>query len=136
MVLNTRTSSIPLTAVPTTDHDERGCHIGPDPVSRNTCAQGGSVLGGCPEFCGSRIHDHRTVPGRPLGDRWFDLSEEQRLKVISQIVVMEDKLSKVDLPCYGSVYYKHDLLADTVSTPIITTTENKELSLGPDVGLR
>jgi len=76
------------------------------------------------------------LSGRPIGDRWFGLSEDQRLKVISEVVQMEAKLSKVDLPAYGSIYYRHDLPADVPHTIIASTSDNKQLCVGPDVSLR
>lgn len=44
------------------------------------------------------------LPGRPIGDRWFDLSEDQRLKIISEVVQMEVRLSEIELLAYGSIY--------------------------------
>lgn len=76
------------------------------------------------------------IPGRPLGDRWFSLSEDQRLKVISEVVRIEVNLSKVDLPAYGSIYYKHDLPADVSHTTIASASDNTGLCVGPDVSLR
>ncbi|RMD44905.1 hypothetical protein DV735_g23, partial [Chaetothyriales sp. CBS 134920] len=38
------------------------------------------------------------VPGRPIGDLWFDLTEDERLKIISELVQAEVKLSKIELP--------------------------------------
>jgi aminoglycoside phosphotransferase (APT) family kinase protein len=52
------------------------------------------------------------VPGKPIGDTWFNLSEHERLKVLMQIVEMESKLFAVDLPASGSIYYARDLPAN------------------------
>lgn len=76
------------------------------------------------------------LPGRPIGDLWFDLSEDQRLKIISEIVQVEVKLSKIDLPAYGSVYYERDLPADMSRTAIAPTSDSKGLCIGPHAGLR
>ncbi|KAJ8109195.1 hypothetical protein OPT61_g7638 [Boeremia exigua] len=51
------------------------------------------------------------LPGRPLGDAWFDLSEQQRLKVLLQIVKLETKLFAIDLPASGSIYYARPYVA-------------------------
>ena len=76
------------------------------------------------------------LPGRPIGDRWFDLNEDQRLKIISEVVKTEVKLSKIELPAYGSIYYEHDLPADVSRTVIKPTSNNKGLCIGPHVSLR
>jgi len=76
------------------------------------------------------------LPGRPIRDRWFDLTEDQRLKIISGVVQTELKLSKIDLPVYGSVYYERDLPADVSRTVITPTSDIKGLCIGPHVSLR
>ena len=76
------------------------------------------------------------VPGRPIGEMWFDLSEHQRLKIISEVVQTEVKLSEIDLPAYGSVYYERDLPADMSRTVIAPTSVNEGLCIGPHVSLR
>lgn len=85
---------------------------------------------------GSEFIIMEKIPGRPLGDQWFSLSEDQRLKVISEIVRIEVNLSKIDLPTYGSIYYKHDLLPNMSSTMIASASDDKGLCIGPDVSLR
>ena len=76
------------------------------------------------------------LPGRPIGDRWFGLSEDQRLKIVFGVVQTEAKLSKIDLPAYGSIYYEQDLPAEVSRTVIAPTSDNKGLCIGPHVGLR
>jgi Phosphotransferase enzyme family len=76
------------------------------------------------------------LPGRPIGDMWFDLSEDQRLKVISELVQTEAKLSQIDLPAYGSVYYERDLPAETPRTVIAPMPNNEGLYVGPHASLR
>ena len=76
------------------------------------------------------------LPGRPVGDMWFDLSEDQRLKITSEVVRAEAKLSKIDLPAYGSVYHEHDLPTDTTRTVISPTSSIKGLCIGPHTSLR
>jgi aminoglycoside phosphotransferase (APT) family kinase protein len=71
------------------------------------------------------------IPGRPIGDRWFDLTEDQRLKIISEVVQTETQLSKIDLPAYGSVYYERDLPADMSRTAITPTSDNQGLCTAP-----
>ncbi|RMZ77403.1 hypothetical protein DV738_g4429, partial [Chaetothyriales sp. CBS 135597] len=76
------------------------------------------------------------APGRPIGDSWFDLTEDQRLKVISEVVQAEVKLSKIDLPAYGCVYYEHDLPADTRRILITPTSDSRRLCVGPHTSRR
>lgn len=52
-------------------------------------------------------------PGRPIGDAWFDLSEQERLTILTQIVKLEAKLFATNLPASGSIYYAHDLPPST-----------------------
>ncbi|PYH98574.1 kinase-like protein [Aspergillus ellipticus CBS 707.79] len=54
---------------------------------------------------GSEYIIMEKLPGRPLGDRWFDLSDRERLKVLLQIVQLEAKLHAIELPASGSIYY-------------------------------
>ncbi|RMZ75960.1 hypothetical protein DV737_g5059, partial [Chaetothyriales sp. CBS 132003] len=76
------------------------------------------------------------VPGRSIGNMWFNLSEDQRLKIISEVVRTEVKLSKIELPAYGSIYYEKDPPADIHRTRIIPTSNIKGLCIGPHVSLR
>lgn len=76
------------------------------------------------------------LPGRPIVDSWFDLSEDQRLKITSEVVQTEVKLSKIDLPAYGSIYYERDLPAEIARTAIAPTSDSKGLCIGPYVSLR
>lgn len=76
------------------------------------------------------------LPGRPIGDVWFDLTEKQRLKITSEVVRTEVKLSGINLPAYGSIYYEHDLPADVSRTVITSTSDSKGLCIGPHASLR
>lgn len=58
------------------------------------------------------------VPGRPIGDAWFDLSDEQRLKVLHDFVQLEAKLFALHLPASGSIYFAHDLPQGTSNVKI------------------
>ena len=75
------------------------------------------------------------LPGRPIGDKWFDLSRQQRLKIISEVVKTEVKLAEIDLPAYGSIYYERDLPAELSRTVIAPTSDNGGLCIGPYVDL-
>jgi hypothetical protein len=74
------------------------------------------------------------LPGRPIGDAWFDLSEPQRLQVLHDIVKLESKLFSIRLPASGSIYYAHDLELDTPKVGIPEV--NGQFCVGPYTGLR
>jgi hypothetical protein len=58
---------------------------------------------------GSKYILMEKLTGQPLGDAWFDLSEQQRLQVLHDIVKLEAKLSGIRRPASGSMYYTWDL---------------------------
>jgi hypothetical protein len=74
------------------------------------------------------------LPGRPIGEAWFDLSEQERLQVLHDIVKLELKMFNIQLPASGSIYYAGDLRQDTpkVSMPEV----DGQFCMGPYTGLR
>lgn len=74
------------------------------------------------------------LPGRPIGEAWFDLSEKDRLKILLEIVNLEAKLFTINLPASGSIYYAHDLPQDTPRIPILGSEDG--LCIGPYASLR
>lgn len=75
-----------------------------------------------PRVLGYSVHDNAVgaeyilmekLPGRPIGDTWYSLSEQERLKVLLEIVKLEAKLFTTALPASGSIYYAHDLPPST-----------------------
>lgn len=75
------------------------------------------------------------LPVRSLADRWYDLSETQRLKVTAQIVQIEAKLSQIVLPAYGSVYHVHDLPDEVERIAISSPQKAESFCLGPSTTL-
>ncbi|KAL8707350.1 MAG: hypothetical protein Q9220_007610 [cf. Caloplaca sp. 1 TL-2023] len=71
------------------------------------------------------------VAGQELGETWFRLSPEQRLKVIKQVVDIESRLFSIPLPANGSIYYKKDLSTEVVSLEIPGTSSGKDFCIGP-----
>jgi hypothetical protein len=53
------------------------------------------------------------LPKRPIGDAWFDLSEQERLQILHDIVQLEAKMFSIKLPASGGIYYARDLPSDT-----------------------
>lgn len=74
------------------------------------------------------------LPGKPIGDAWFDLSSEDRLKVLLEIVQLEAKLFAISLPASGSIYYANDLPPDTRKVSISGSEDG--LCIGPYTALR
>ncbi|OJJ67770.1 hypothetical protein ASPBRDRAFT_199991 [Aspergillus brasiliensis CBS 101740] len=81
---------------------------------------------------GSEYIIMEKLPGRPLGDRWFELSDRERLKVLLQLVQLEAKLLAINLPASGSLYYTTDLPSD--STRIVIP--GSDICIGPNVALK
>ncbi|OSS50250.1 hypothetical protein B5807_04729 [Epicoccum nigrum] len=72
--------------------------------------------------------------GQPIGDNWYNLSEQQRLQVLHDIVKLESKLFSIQLPASGSIYYTRDL---DRSTPKVNVFEpNGQFCVGSYTGLR
>ncbi|TVY91372.1 Altered inheritance of mitochondria protein, mitochondrial [Lachnellula willkommii] len=83
---------------------------------------------------GSEYVIMEKVAGRDLGDIWYELSEKERLKVLSQVGKLESVLFSISLPAYGSIYHKRDLEVDTKSVDIPgVDSEAAQLCIGPDV---
>jgi hypothetical protein len=73
------------------------------------------------------------VQGRNLGDIWYELSEKERLKALSQVGKLESVLFSVSLPAYGSVYHKGDLEVGSESIDIGGDLDATQFSIRPDV---
>ncbi|KAH8732087.1 kinase-like domain-containing protein [Phaeosphaeriaceae sp. PMI808] len=73
-------------------------------------------------------------PGQPIGDAWFDLSEQQRLQVLHDVVRLEAKLFSIYLPASGSIYHTHDL--KPITSNVIIPGMNGQFCVGPYAGLR
>ncbi|KAE8350855.1 phosphotransferase family protein [Aspergillus coremiiformis] len=81
---------------------------------------------------GSEYIIMEKLPGRPLGACWFDLSDQQRLKVLLQLVQLEAKLHAIELPASGSIYYARDLPSDS---PRIAISDS-DFCIGPSTALK
>ncbi|PYH67813.1 phosphotransferase family protein [Aspergillus vadensis CBS 113365] len=81
---------------------------------------------------GSEYIIMEKLPGRPLGDRWFELSDRERLKVLLQLVQFEAKLHAIQLPASGSIYYASDLPSDS---PRIAVPDS-DVCIGPSAALK
>jgi len=83
---------------------------------------------------GSEYMIMEKVSGRDLGDIWYELSEKERLKVLSQVGKLESLLFSISLPAYGSIYLKRDLEVDIKSVDIAGEDPGAaQFCIGPDV---
>jgi hypothetical protein len=73
------------------------------------------------------------LPRKPIGNACF-VSQEERLKVLPQIVKLEAKLFAFHFPAIGSIYYARDLRLDTPKVNI--PGYGGELCVGPYAALR
>lgn len=73
------------------------------------------------------------LPGKPIGDAWFNLSEKTTLKVFYEIVSLEAKLFANSLPASGSLYFARDLPTGTPNVPL---PNSEGLCIGPYASLR
>lgn len=96
-----------------------------------------------PKVLGYAIHDNpvgseyvlmEKFPGRPVGDAWFELSEQQRLQVLHDIVQLEAKMFEISIPASGSIYYTKDL--EPGSPMLSIEGSDSKFCVGPYTGLR
>ncbi|KAI9042367.1 phosphotransferase family protein [Aspergillus affinis] len=80
---------------------------------------------------GSEYIIMEKVPGRPLGDQWFELSDRERLKLLLQLVQLEAKVHAIELPASRSIYYPNDLPSDS---PRILIPDS-DFCIGPNAAL-
>ncbi|EME39385.1 hypothetical protein DOTSEDRAFT_91755 [Dothistroma septosporum NZE10] len=71
------------------------------------------------------------LPGRPLGDRWFSLENKVVVKVVKQIVDLEQQYVSLRLPASGSLYHAKDLGEHETSVPLPGSTEDTDIVVGP-----
>lgn len=61
------------------------------------------------DFVGSEYIIMERMPGKPIGESWYTLSDKERLKVLMELVKLEAKLFSNDLSASGGLFYSHDL---------------------------
>ncbi|KAK4496445.1 hypothetical protein PRZ48_012425 [Zasmidium cellare] len=73
------------------------------------------------------------IRGQCLGDIWYDLVSEQKVKIMDAVMDQEVKLFEIAFPGYGSVYYDKDLPKhmERIRFP----NKGGEFCLGPDASL-
>ncbi|KAF2206810.1 hypothetical protein CERZMDRAFT_102979 [Cercospora zeae-maydis SCOH1-5] len=83
---------------------------------------------------GSEYIVMQKVPGRCLGDIWYELSDKERVRLLGDVVNQEAKLFKIAFPAHGSIYSTVDLPKYIARTGM--ETEAGKFCVGPDVSLR
>lgn len=72
------------------------------------------------------------LEGRPLSDEWFYLPNKTIVKVMKQLVALEQKWLSLRLPAHGSLYFRHDLPSGDDGVRVDCSLENgSELVVGP-----
>lgn len=51
----------------------------------------------------------QKAPGKPLEERWFDLTPQERVRLVTSYVEIERKLFSIPFGSYGSLYYRDSL---------------------------
>jgi Phosphotransferase enzyme family len=74
--------------------------------------------------------------GRQIGDSWYSMTEEQRLKIVFQIAQIEGRLFSIPLPASGSIYYSHDLDPSIQRLGLPDSEESSRFCIGPATSLR
>ncbi|RAK98730.1 uncharacterized protein BO80DRAFT_495297 [Aspergillus ibericus CBS 121593] len=76
------------------------------------------------------------VQGTNLGDIWFDLSERQRAKIVTNLVQLESRLFALRFPASGCLYYSSDFTdSSRVILPSQYPTDEARFCIGPDTSL-
>lgn len=75
--------------------------------------------------------------GTNLGDLWFDMSEKDRITVVTKLVELESRLFDLRFPAAGSLYYTKDLQTGSKKVDILTSDSANESRyfIGPDTTL-
>lgn len=115
------------TASEVTTMDLLRTHEVPTPKVYGYDAQAGNPVGA--EFI--RME---KVAGRSLGERWFHLSDEQRVRVLGEVVAQEARLFNIVFPAFGSIFYPEDL--EETMGRCHFEGKRKRFCVGPDVSLK
>ncbi len=73
--------------------------------------------------------------GRSIGDTWYSMTEEERVKVIFQIAEIEGRLFSIQLPASGSIYYVDDLDTQTQRVDLPDPSGTGRFCIGPATSL-
>ena len=76
------------------------------------------------------------LKGRQIGDYWYSMTEEERLKITFQIARIEGRLFSIPLPASGSIYYSHDLEPSIQKHGLPGCEESSRFCVGPATNLK
>lgn len=75
------------------------------------------------------------MPGREIGHSWYNMSEEQRVKMIFDIVKREARIFSIPLPASGSIYYAQDLGPPVEKVDLVDPLGLEQFCIGPSTAL-
>ncbi|KAK2739589.1 hypothetical protein FQN57_006551 [Myotisia sp. PD_48] len=70
------------------------------------------------------------IDGNSLGDEWFTMNNKNRVKIMRQIVNLENQFMNIPFPASGSLYYQKDLGSE-FSIPLATQYTSDAIVVGP-----
>jgi aminoglycoside phosphotransferase (APT) family kinase protein len=76
------------------------------------------------------------LEGRQIGDYWYSMTEEERLKITFQVARIEGELFSIPLPASGSIYYSHDLEPSIQRLGLSDCEESSRFCIGPATNLK
>jgi hypothetical protein len=76
------------------------------------------------------------IQGKSLWDVWYDLSEREIEKLVARIVQLESRLSSLQFPASGSLYYCDDLPDSHSRISVLLPGSTQRFCIGLDTSLR
>ena len=73
------------------------------------------------------------VQGSKLSEIWRDLSDQEVISVIRQLIQLESQMMSLSFPAGRSLYFSKDL--DKIATRLGVPLDNKRFCIGPDTRL-
>jgi hypothetical protein len=76
------------------------------------------------------------LEGRQIGDYWYFMTEEERLKITFQVVRIEGRHFSIPLPASGSIYYSHGLELSIQRLGLSDCEASSRFCVGPASNLK
>lgn len=75
------------------------------------------------------------VQGKNLGDMWFDMNEQKRKTIVTNLVRLETRLFNLRFPANSSIYYCEDLTEHERRVVVPCSNSTSRFCIGPDTSL-
>lgn len=75
------------------------------------------------------------LEGKCIGDHWFLMTDEERMKIVFQIAEIEGKLFSIRLPASGSIFYVEDLDPSVRRVELPDPDGKSRYCIGPSTSL-